>query len=67
MQFKNYKEYKDYTLKVWQKGRIDELKEEGLLIDEPIKYENGENSRSIQYRFLSEEEFNKSSFLVSKN
>lgn len=55
--FKNYEEYKQYVNEEWNYGAINELYEDGLIIEleETFDYECA--SKQINYRKLTEEEF----------
>jgi hypothetical protein len=57
--FKSYQDYTEYVELMWMEGYINELEEDELLIDEQVRYSNGELSRDITYRLLTEEEYNK--------
>ena len=56
--FITYEEYCNYVREEWAWGHINELEEDGLLVDEQVRYSNGELSRDITYRLLTEEEYN---------
>ena len=56
--FTSYEDYIDYVKWMWEEGYINELEEDELLIDEQARYSNGELSRDITYRLLTEEEYN---------
>lgn len=56
--FETYDSYCDYVVDAWKHGYINELEEDGLLMDEQVKYDNGELSRDINYRLFTEQEFN---------
>lgn len=58
MEFNSYKEYRDYIREEWKDGYINELFCDELIIEkeENLPYEC--ESRTIEYRPLTEEEFN---------
>lgn len=56
--FKSHQDYTEYVELMWMEGYINELEEDELLIDEQVRYSNGELSRDITYRLLTEEEYN---------
>ena len=51
IEFENYKDYKEYTLDMWEEGYINELISDGYIVE--AKNING----NITYRNLTEEEF----------
>ena len=53
-EFKNYKQYSDEILHLWNEGFINELEEEGFIVVESRDSE----TRAVNYRKLTEEEFN---------
>ncbi len=57
--FETYNSYCKYVIEEWQDGHINELEEADLLVNEQLKYTNGEYSRDVTYRLLTEQEFNK--------
>ena len=52
--FKDYISYKQYVKEEWEEGYINELTESGFIIEVP-----GCNNQDIQYRLLTEDEYNK--------
>ncbi len=56
--FETYDSYCKYVMEEWEAGHINELEEGNLMIDEQVKYNNGEYSRDVTYRLLTEQEFN---------
>jgi len=55
--FKSYLDYRLYVHEEWEYGAINELFEDGLIIEEPEESIDG--FRTIKYRHLTEEEYNK--------
>lgn len=58
MLFTNYKEYKQYVNEEWEQGAINELFEDELIIEIKESFDYECESRQINYRQLTEEEFN---------
>jgi len=58
IEFENYEDYKQYVKDEWQIGSINELFEDGLIVEVEESFEYDCESRKINYRRLSESEFN---------
>ena len=58
MLFTNYKEYKQHVNEEWEQGAINELFEDGLIMEIKESFDYEYESRQINYRQLTEEEFN---------
>ena len=57
--FTSYEEYKDFVHEEWEQGYINELEQDGLIVEKE-RYINEENPSQgdINFRYLTEEEFN---------
>ena len=56
--FTNYKEYIQYINEEWELGGVNELCEDGLILEVKESFDYECESRQINYRKLTEEEFN---------
>lgn len=57
--FTNYNEYKQYVDEEWEQGGINELHEDGLIVEIEESYDYECESKQINYRKLTEDEFNR--------
>jgi hypothetical protein len=55
--FKTYEEYKQYVNEEWEQGYINELYESGLIVEVKESFDYECESKQINYRKLTEEEF----------
>jgi hypothetical protein len=62
--FENYEEYKQYVKEEWENGAINELFEAGFIVEVEESFDYECESRQINYRRLTEEEF-KNVFIVN--
>lgn len=58
IEFDNYTSYKQYVNEEWEDGYINELNTCGYIVEKTEYIGEGEQ-RTIEYRMLTEEEFNK--------
>jgi hypothetical protein len=58
MEFNNYKEYREYIQEEWKDGYINELFCDELIVEKTTDLPYECASKSIEYRPLTEEEFN---------
>ena len=56
--FTNYNEYKQYVNEEWKQGGINELYEDGLIVEIEESYDYECESKQVNYRKLTEDEFN---------
>ena len=57
--FNDYTSYRHYVKEEWNDGYINELFEDGYIVEAEYKGEYECESRAIEYRMLTEDEFNK--------
>lgn len=56
MEFESYEEYKQHVYEMWSDGYINDL-EDLIIVDKLTPNENG--NQNINYRILTEQEYNK--------
>ena len=56
--FRSYEDYKQYVTGEWEQGAINELFEDGLILEVEESFEYECARKEVKYRYWSEQEFN---------